>query len=130
MDPILVGGRAGARSLGTRDEMLLDGRVAVITGARSGIGREIAALFAGEGARIAAVDNALEAGEQLVAGLGDDAFFVHGDVRDPAGVDRRARRSCGRAGRIDVLVSCAGRSEVGDVYELPPRSGRTSSRST
>ena len=98
--------------------MLLDGRVAVITGAGSGIGREIAALFAAEGARIAAFDNAREAGEELVAGLGGDAFFVHGDVSDAAEVDRAAEAVCGATGRIDVLVNCAGVREVGDVYEL------------
>lgn len=49
--------------------MLLEGRVAVVTGASSGIGREIARVYAREGARIVGFDRAKEAGEELIASL-------------------------------------------------------------
>ncbi len=46
------------------------------------------------------------------------AFFVHGDVRDAADVERAAEAVVAEAGRIDVLVNSAGVREIGDVYEL------------
>ena len=65
--------------------MLLTDRVAVVTGAGSGIGREIAELFAAEGARVAALDRSPEAGEGLVASLRErsagEPLFVEVDVR-------------------------------------------------
>ncbi len=103
--------------------MLLTGRVAVVTGASSGIGREIARVFAAEGARIAAFDRKRDAGEALVRALeaeGADApLFVYGDVRVAADVERAAEAIVADTGRIDVLVNCAGIREIGDAYELP-----------
>ena len=103
--------------------MLLEGRVAVITGASGGIGREIAVLFAAEGARVAAFDRDREPGERLVeelrAGGADGPFFVAGDVRSASEVEEASERVVTEAGRIDVLVNCAGVREIGDVYELP-----------
>ena len=49
--------------------MLLEGRVAFVTGAGSGIGRAVATLFAQEGARIAGFDRSRESGEELTAAL-------------------------------------------------------------
>jgi NAD(P)-dependent dehydrogenase (short-subunit alcohol dehydrogenase family) len=103
--------------------MLLDGRVTVITGAGGGIGREIAVLFAAEGARVAAFDRDRGPGERLVeelrAGGADRPFFVAGDVRSAPEVEEASERVVDEAGRIDVLVNCAGVREIGDVYELP-----------
>ncbi|MSO94654.1 MAG: SDR family oxidoreductase [Thermoleophilia bacterium] len=103
--------------------MLLEHRVAVVTGAASGIGREIAQVFAGEGARIAAFDRSREAGDDLLAALesaGDrDPLFVHGDVRVAADVERAMETVVATAGRIDILVNCAGVREIGDVYTMP-----------
>lgn len=103
--------------------MLLPGRVAFVTGAASGIGREIATLFAREGARIAAFDRDREAGEALVAELaaaGAEApFFVAGDVRSASEVEAAVTAVADRAGRIDVLVNSAGVREIGDAYSIP-----------
>ena len=101
---------------------MLEGRVAVVTGASSGIGREIAQLYAAHGARIAAFDRAREAGEELVAQLDAHGavkpFFVHGDVRVASEVESAVESIVHEAGRIDVLVNCAGVREIGDVYEM------------
>lgn len=104
--------------------MLLDGRVALITGASSGIGREVARTFAAEGARIAAFDLARDAGEELVgelaAGGAASPLFVCGDVRDAHQVDAVVQDVVDRCGRLDVVVNCAGVREIDDVYELDP----------
>jgi meso-butanediol dehydrogenase/(S,S)-butanediol dehydrogenase/diacetyl reductase len=92
--------------------MLLEGRVAFVTGAASGIGREIAELFAREGARVAGFDRSPAEAD------GGLSLFVQGDVRTPADVERAVETVVAEAGRIDVLVNSAGVREIGDVYTL------------
>ena len=103
--------------------MLLEDRVAFVTGAGSGIGREIAELFANEGARIAAFDRSREAADELLAVLGEAGdrshLFVEGDVRDSAAVELAVQSVVDATGRVDVLVNCAGVREIGDVYTMP-----------
>ncbi|TQS28037.1 SDR family NAD(P)-dependent oxidoreductase [Microbispora sp. KK1-11] len=87
----------------------LDGQVAVITGASSGIGAATARLFAAEGARLALLD-VKPAPEELL-GLGTVTGHVTGhvvDITDAAAVERATAEVVERHGRIDVLVSAAG----------------------
>jgi NAD(P)-dependent dehydrogenase (short-subunit alcohol dehydrogenase family) len=102
--------------------LLLMERVAFVTGAASGIGRDVAELFAAEGARIAAFDRTAEAGDELLAALraaGDERpIFLHGDVRDPNHVDRAVAAAVAEAGHIDIVVNCAGVREIADVYTI------------
>jgi NAD(P)-dependent dehydrogenase (short-subunit alcohol dehydrogenase family) len=81
--------------------MLLEGRVAFITGSAGGIGKEVATRFAQEGARVAGFDR------------------EDGDVRVPTDVQRALEGVVERFGRLDVVVNCAGVREIGDVYSLP-----------
>ncbi|MGI9112351.1 MAG: SDR family NAD(P)-dependent oxidoreductase [Gaiellaceae bacterium] len=85
---------------------MLENRVALVTGAGSGIGREIADRFAREGAHVTGFDLA-----------GDVA--IRGDVRSPADVERAVEQVVAREGRIDVLVCSAGVREIGDVFTMP-----------
>jgi 3-oxoacyl-[acyl-carrier protein] reductase len=90
----------------------LDDRVAVVTGAASGIGKGIAIAFAREGAKIVVADrsDASAAADVIAAieGLGGEALFVRTDVSDEASVDRMAAAALERFGRVDILVNNAG----------------------
>src|SRR5262249_41973379 len=83
-------------------------RVVLITGAASGIGRQLAGRLAAGGAPIAAVD--LQAGplDELVAGLPGKHARAVADVTDLAGVRAAAGQLEGQLGPADVLIACAG----------------------
>jgi NAD(P)-dependent dehydrogenase (short-subunit alcohol dehydrogenase family) len=85
----------------------LDGKIAVITGAAGGIGREAALLFSDEGAQVCVADVSAEAGEQTAAEC-REAFFQQVDVTDPESVDAMYRATAERYGGIDVLYNNAG----------------------
>jgi len=89
----------------------LAGKVALITGGGSGMGRASCVLFAREGARVAVVDRAADAGEETVRQIrdeGGDASFVEADVSDAADVERMMAATVDLYGRIDVLFNNAG----------------------
>ena len=85
----------------------LDGKVAVITGAAGGIGREAAILFSSEGASVCVADVDPEKGE-ATAGACREAFFQQVDVADPESVAAMYAASAERYGGIDVLYNNAG----------------------
>jgi NAD(P)-dependent dehydrogenase (short-subunit alcohol dehydrogenase family) len=85
----------------------LDGKVAVITGAAGGIGREAALLFSEEGASVCIADVNAEAGEQTASEC-REAFFQTVDVTDSASVDAMYRAAAERYGGIDILYNNAG----------------------
>ena len=85
----------------------LEGKVAVITGAVGGIGREAALLFSAEGARVCVADVAREQGEATASEC-REAFFHEVDVADAASVQALYRATAERYGGIDVLYNNAG----------------------
>src|SRR5918997_3194417 len=85
----------------------LDGKVVVITGAGSGIGREAALLFSAEGASVCVADVSEEAGEQTAAEC-REAFFRHVDVTSAESVEALYRAAAERYGGVDVLYNNAG----------------------
>jgi NAD(P)-dependent dehydrogenase (short-subunit alcohol dehydrogenase family) len=90
--------------------MRLEGKVALITGAASGIGRETALLFAAEGARVVVADVNDEDGHQTVASIEQDgaAVYVHADVSQAADCQRMVQMAEDTYGRLDVLFNNAG----------------------
>jgi 3-oxoacyl-[acyl-carrier protein] reductase len=92
--------------------MRLEGRVAVITGGGSGIGRAIAQRFAEEGARVVVNDIHKEAAERTVAEIGAGARAVPADVADSAQVRAMVEQVGRELGGLDILVNNAGIGEV------------------
>jgi NAD(P)-dependent dehydrogenase (short-subunit alcohol dehydrogenase family) len=97
--------------------MRLSGKVALITGAGSGIGRETAKLFAREGARVVIADLDADAGERVareVQESGGLALFVRADVSKPDDAREMVAAAEREFGRLDVLMNNAGISHIDD----------------
>jgi NAD(P)-dependent dehydrogenase (short-subunit alcohol dehydrogenase family) len=91
--------------------MQLEGRVALVTGAGSGIGKAAAILLAREGARIGALGRSEENTREAVAEIeraGGQAMPLIADISDPAQMEQAARRLADRWGRLDVVFANAG----------------------
>ena len=88
----------------------LEGKVAVITGAASGIGAATAKTFVEHGARVVLGDIQDEAGEGLAAALGgaSQAIFRHCNVTEEAEVQALVEAAVSEFGQIDVIFNCAG----------------------
>jgi NAD(P)-dependent dehydrogenase (short-subunit alcohol dehydrogenase family) len=90
---------------------LLDGAVAVVTGAGTGIGREIALRLAAEGADVVLTGRSTGAMDEVaeqVRAAGRQALTVAMDLRDPASIEAAARTAEEKFGRVDVLVNNSG----------------------
>ena len=90
----------------------LEDKVAVITGAASGIGRETARRFAEEGAKVVVADLNDETGGEVAGRL--DGLYIHADVTDPDDVQRMYREASEHFGGVDVLFNNAGISPPDD----------------
>jgi NAD(P)-dependent dehydrogenase (short-subunit alcohol dehydrogenase family) len=86
----------------------MNGRVAIVTGAASGIGHAISVRFAEEGARVACLDIDGPGAAATAAEIGGRAFHIHADVADEDQVEAAVREVAATAGTIDVLVNNAG----------------------
>lgn len=102
--------------------MRLTGKVALITGAASGIGRAVAVRFAQEGARVAVADWNASGGEEtvrLVANSGGESIFVEVDVSSEDDVKRMVQATISAYGRIDILCNNAAIQVFGTIPETP-----------
>jgi 2-hydroxycyclohexanecarboxyl-CoA dehydrogenase len=91
----------------------LEGRIAIVTGAGSGIGRAIALRLAEEGARVAVTDIDEERAETVRDELGGDAIAVRLDVADPVSVTTAVEHVTTTLGGPEILVNNAGWDKVG-----------------
>ena len=103
--------------------MSLQDKVAVVTGAASGIGRATASALAAEGARVVVADVDRAKGEAAAAELraeGRRADYVYVDMTDPASIDAFAAEVQQRFGPVDVLVNGAGWGKTQPFLEGTP----------
>lgn len=103
----------------------LNNKVAFITGAGTGIGREAAILFSQEGAKVIIVDFNRNLGnetEALIQQAGGEAFFVETNVTEEESVKSSVEAAIERFGEINLLYNCAGGSvpEDGPITEIEP----------
>jgi NAD(P)-dependent dehydrogenase (short-subunit alcohol dehydrogenase family) len=87
------------------------GKVALVTGGSSGIGRATAQIFAREGAKVVVADVLVEGGEEtvrLIKAAGGEAIFVKTDVSQPADVEALVKRAVETYGRLDCAFNNAG----------------------
>jgi NAD(P)-dependent dehydrogenase (short-subunit alcohol dehydrogenase family) len=90
---------------------ILENKVALITGASSGIGRATAKIFAREGARLVLVDVAESGGQetlQMIKGVGAEAIFFKADVAKSVEVDAAVSQAIANHGRLDCAFNNAG----------------------
>lgn len=103
----------------------LKGKVVLISGGDSGIGRAVSVLFAREGASVAIVyleehEDAKETAE-LVAAEGGRALLLPGDVADVAFCQNAVSKTVEQFGRLDILINnCAEQHSVYDLTDIPP----------
>ena len=100
----------------------IEGRVAVVTGAASGIGLAIARALAAEGASVLMADidaTAVDAAAAQVRTIGGEVDVIELDVRDPDAVERAGIRAMDRFGGLHIAVNNAGIVNGGRSWELP-----------
>jgi 3-oxoacyl-[acyl-carrier protein] reductase len=87
---------------------LLDGRVAIVTGAASGFGAEISRHYVAQGAKVVVADMNEQGARAVAAELGDSAIAVKCDVSKSAEVDKLVAAAIAQFGKVDIVVNNAG----------------------
>ncbi|WP_137819106.1 glucose 1-dehydrogenase [Pseudomonas sp. 2FG] len=95
----------------------VEGKVCIITGAASGVGREDALLLAREGAKVVLTDLNEEAGRQVAAEIGENALFIRQDIASEADWQNVIKVTLERFGRLDVLVNNAAILALGSIED-------------
>jgi len=98
----------------------LDGKIALVTGASRGIGREIAAALAGAGVTVILASRTEEAAREAASSIDGRTDAVAVDVADAASVEAAAGAVLQRHGRVDILVNNAGITRDGLILRMKP----------
>jgi NAD(P)-dependent dehydrogenase (short-subunit alcohol dehydrogenase family) len=96
----------------------LQGKVAIVTGAGTGIGRACALAMAREGARLALAGRRSDKLQDLAKEIGNSAIPIAADVSNKADIDKLVARTVGELGGINVLLNNAGVLHVGNVEQI------------
>ncbi|MBY5815478.1 L-iditol 2-dehydrogenase [Rhizobium leguminosarum] len=96
----------------------LSGKVALVTGGASGIGKAVCERFAAEGARVVVADLDGERCARVAEAIGPHAWGVALDVTSQDSIEEAARFTVATAGQIDILVNAAGIYEVESILEI------------
>jgi 3(or 17)beta-hydroxysteroid dehydrogenase len=102
----------------------VEGKVALVTGAASGMGRADARLLAAEGARVVVADMNEADGKAVADGIGERAVFMRLDVTDEDNWKSVIAATIERFGRLDILVNNAGIIALGNIVETTLESWR------
>ncbi len=97
--------------------MRVDGKVALVTGGASGIGRAVCRTLAREGARVVVADINADGGQATVRDIGASALFVPLDVTDEDAWVVAVEHAVADFGGLDILVNCAGIGVAGDFWD-------------
>src|SRR5215469_4298804 len=95
-------------------------QVILVFGGAGGIGAEVAARLASEGASIVVADRNEPAAHATAEAIGGEACAVACDITNPEDCERAAQTAVERFGRLDGAVQCAGISQPHDSISLPP----------
>jgi NADP-dependent 3-hydroxy acid dehydrogenase YdfG len=98
----------------------LDDRIALVTGASSGLGARFARVLWAAGARVVITGRRSERLMSLAAEL-DDALWLAGDLTETSHVDNLVKSALARHERIDILVNCAGQADVAPLEKTRSR---------
>jgi NAD(P)-dependent dehydrogenase (short-subunit alcohol dehydrogenase family) len=98
----------------------MKGRVAIVTGSSSGIGRAVAQELSGRGMSVVVTSRSQERAAATAAALGERALGVAAELTDPAGPLALVECALEQFGRLDVLVNNAGAGQVADSETLDP----------
>jgi 3-hydroxybutyrate dehydrogenase len=117
----MIANAVESKPLTSRMSEQLKGRVAIVTGAGSGLGKAIAEALAAEGVTVVVNDLIEEAGRATTEGIiaaGGDALFVQGDVSQVEDVRRLISATVEHCQRIDILVNNAGLQHIAPITEF------------
>ncbi|MCU1747988.1 glucose 1-dehydrogenase [Pseudomonas sp. 6D_7.1_Bac1] len=95
----------------------VEGKVCIVTGAASGIGREDALLLASQGAKVVLTDLNDESGRQVAAEIGSNALFIRHDIASESDWQRVIKTTVEHFGRLDVLVNNAAILALGSIED-------------
>jgi len=95
----------------------VNGKVAIVTGAASGMGRADAILLAAEGARVVLTDLNESDGQAVAALIGQQALFIQHDVTDEPSWIAVVEQTLAHFGRLDILVNNAGLMSMGSIVD-------------